>query len=365
MTLFDKTETEIKNEILEEIKANIPQITNFNTGGVMRGFIEIIAKFIKSIYDLLNLVFKNAFLKTASGIWLDMKCAELGLYRFEARRTKGYIVFERDFATTNINIPAGTIVQSRTMSNGKKYRYFTTQNIVFLQGQTSINVEVEAELPGAEYNLPAYSIVELVNPIAGIDRIYNIADWIVYPGLDEENDENLKKRYLLKWQSISGVNLAAYESWAKDVLGVDQVIVIPVGSGAGTVDIVITSISGDASDELINDVKRTIDEKKPYGVDVYVYRPNPVLIDISILLKLQYFANETFVIQSTTEKIYEYFRNLKIGQDFIISDLISYIKTKEIKDIVIINPIQNINVNLKEIAKINSLNITTQIEQEI
>ncbi len=365
MELFNKTETEIKNEIFEEIKANIPQITNFNTGGVMRGFIEIVAKFIKAIYDLLNLVFQNAFVQFASGIWLDMKCAEIGLYRFEARKAKGYIVFERDEATSNVNIPAGTIVQSRTMSNGKKYRYFTTQNVVLLQGQTSINVPVEAKLAGVEYNLPPNSIVELVNPIAGIDRIYNEADWITVAGLDEETDESLRKRYYLQWQSVSGATLASYESWARSVAGINQVVVIPVGSGGGTVDVVITSVTGEASDELLQEVKNAIDERKPYGVDIYVYRPAEVAIDLAILLKLYSFANETQVVQQVTEKIYKYFTNIKIGQDFVISDFVSYIKTSEIKDVVITSPATNIEINAKEIAKLNNISISTQFELEI
>ncbi len=363
--LFDKTETQIKQELFEEIKTNIPQITNFNSGGVMRGFIEILAKFIKAIYDLLNLVFQNAFVQTASGIWLDMKCAELDLYRFEAKKTKGYVVFERDETAGNVNIPAGTILQSRTMSNGKKYRYFTTQNVVLAEGAANIMVEVEAELPGSEYNLPPNSIVELVNPIAGIDRVYNTYNWIVETGLDEETDESLRKRYYLKWQSISGATMSAYESWARNVEGVNQVVVIPVGRGGGTVDVVITAVTGEASDELLQEVKNAIDERKPYGVDVCVYRPTWVEVSISLHLKLYNWADEAAVTQQVTEKVYSYFANIKIGQDFILTDLINVIKTKDIKDVVIINPVSNIGVNAKEIAKLVNLSITTEVVEEI
>jgi len=365
MNLFDKKENEIKNEIFEEVKANIPQITNFNSGGVMRGFIEIVAKFIKAIYDLLNLVFQNAFVQTASGIWLDMKCAEVNVYRFPATKTKGKVMFERDDANSNVNITAGTILQSRIMSNGKRYRFFTTQNVVLLEGETNLLVEVEAELPGAEYNLPPNSITELVNPIAGIDRVYNPADWIITSGLDEETDESLRNRYYLAWQSISGANLKAYENWARSVAGVGQVLVIPVGRGGGTVDVVITSITGEASDELLQQVKDTIDSKKPFGVDVYVYRPTNVFIDLNFTLKLYSFADEPKVLQEITEKIYQYFNNIKIGQDFVLSDFISYIKAKEIKDIVFISPASNVVINAKEIAKLNTLLITTEFEEEI
>lgn len=358
--LFNKTENEIREEIFHEVRKLLPQITYFNEGGVLRGFLEIVARFIKVIYDLLNIVFENAFVQTASGIWLDMKCAEIGLYRFEARKTKGMVVFERDNTTTNIHIPAGTIVQSKTMPDGKKYRFFTNNPAVLRADQAFVMVEVEAELPGTAYNLPPYTITEITTPLPGIDRIYNRPDWITQPGLDAETDESLRQRYKLAWQSISGTTLSAYESWARSVPGVAQVAVIPVGRGGGTVDVVITSVSGEASDELLLSVKQAIDDRKPFGVDVYVYRPEPVAIDVSLSLVLFSFADEENVLQSMQEKVYNLFSAMPIGKDFVLSEFVASVRQEGVKDIQILSPQTNITVNVKQIAKLRNLSIAVE-----
>jgi len=355
--LFDKTENEIREEIFQEVRKQLPQITHFNEGGVLRGFIEIVARFIKVIYDLLNVVFDNAFVQTASGVWLDMKCVEVNIYRFEARKTRGKVVFERDSTEGNVNIPKGTLISSRTMSDGKKYNFFTTDSFVLLEGQPSAMVEVEAELAGTAYNLPPYTITEIISPLPGIDRIYNLPDWIVQPGLDEESDESMRQRYKLAWQSVPCATLSAYESWARSVPGVNQVAIIPVGRGGGTVDVVITSVSGEASDEILVSVKQVIDDRKPFGVDVYVYRPEPVIIDISLSLVLFSYADESLVIQNIQEKVYNYFNAMAIGKDFVLSEFITFIRQKETKDIKILSPQTNVIVNVKQIAKLGTLSI--------
>ncbi len=284
-----KSKDDIRLDLFNEAKANLPKITNYNSGGVFRTFLEIVAEAVYSFYVLLSNVIRQAFVQTAEGGWLDLKCEEIGITRKPATKTEGIVVFSRENADpVNIVIPSGTILKTKTDSKGKEYRFFTTEETILSSGSTSVNVPVVAEFEGAAYNVGANTITELVSAIPGIDSVNNETNWITKEGTDQETDEDLRERYYLKWEELArGSTKMAYVGYTKEVNGVVDVEVDDSWPrGQGTVDIYITGTNGMPTQTLIDEVQAVINDKKPICSDALVKAPEPVVLNATFNIEI-------------------------------------------------------------------------------
>jgi len=264
-------------EAVQRLREAGSPITNLNPGGVFRTFLEIGAQGLADLHGLLEQVVAQGYVRTATGRWLDLKAAELGLQRQAARRTEGRIRFWREEAGTEVRIPAGTILATQTSPGGDRLRYQTIAEAVLPSEALSVLVPVAAETPGARYNLPVGQVSEILTPIPGIDGISQDPDWITLPGADEEPDERLRQRCLLRWAELGGATRDAYIAWAMAVPGVADVQVLDrFPRGPGTVDVVILGPSGLPGNDLVAAVQAHVDARRPICADVLVRGPRPV-----------------------------------------------------------------------------------------
>jgi uncharacterized phage protein gp47/JayE len=142
---------------------------------------------------LINHALPNAFLKHATGIWLDLLAWAVDVERKAATKAAGNLLFSRVDTTGEAVVEAGILVATPAI-NGVVYRVTTTEETTLADGEVSALVPVEAEYTGTAYNLgPGYYTV-LPEPVAGIDAVTNESDWISVAGADEESDESLRLR---------------------------------------------------------------------------------------------------------------------------------------------------------------------------
>ena len=135
-----KTFSEIVIDMLGKVAART-KLTNFNIGSVIRTLVEIFGGAVAELYEFIAQALNQGFLDTASGYWLNLKAREYGIERKPATYTFGNVVFGRDVPkTTNVSIPAGTIVATLKDQVGNEYRY-VTQEVVILR---ALNTEVTA-----------------------------------------------------------------------------------------------------------------------------------------------------------------------------------------------------------------------------
>ena len=76
-------------EVVGSILASFGQrtnLTNFNTGSVIRTLTEVYAVVVTELYAFGAEMLKQGFLDTATGFWLDRKAKEYGLTRKPADR---------------------------------------------------------------------------------------------------------------------------------------------------------------------------------------------------------------------------------------------------------------------------------------
>lgn len=135
----------------------------------------------------------NTFLRYASGQWLDVFAWGVDVKRKPAATASGRVVFTRASASGDLTIPQGTLVESPDIG-GVIYRVQTVREEVIPHGQLGVTAEVQAEKPGAAYNLgPGYYSI-LTRPVPGVVSVTNGADWLTAPGADVESDEALRLR---------------------------------------------------------------------------------------------------------------------------------------------------------------------------
>ena len=279
-----KTEDQIYEDLDSYATDECPQITNRARGGVFRSILAIVAKGLAYLYQQISGAIDMALADTSEGEYLGRIAQGVGISRKQAQKTKGYVVFGRHQAGGDVNIPKGTIVSTETDSSGNRYRYMTTSDATLAAGELTVSVEVEAENAGVAYNAGAHTITVLETPVAGVDYVDNEPDWIVQTGTDTETDDELRERISLRWAAIAtGGPIEWYQAWAKEVCGVKDVFVYALQPrGEGTVDVVITSVSGAPSPELIQQVQQILDERKPLCADVLVKGPTEILFDCEI-----------------------------------------------------------------------------------
>lgn len=291
MSFFNVTESQIKTDLYNKVKKNLQtkKITNYNVGGILRGFIEIVGYFIYLFYQLLEKIFLNVFAHSATeDIWLDEKVAEIGLERNPATKAEGNFVCGREtLDTTNIIIDAGKIIKTETDSTGNQYSYEVTEETILPANTLEILVPVKSLGTGTSYNIVGGTNVKLANPIDGIDFVTVPTDWTTTPAEDKETNKDLYERYKIKWQSENEGGVAYYKTLALSVAGVKDVSVVPTMNGAGTLGVIITSTAGPASAELVTAVQTLINDNLYFdGIVVTVAAAEELSHTIDIVFDL-------------------------------------------------------------------------------
>jgi len=354
-----------------------PKITNYNVGGVYRTLLEVNSELIKQLYDLLKEhIVPNLFVVTARGSWLDLHAAGLGIERKPAKKAVGYVLFRREDTSGNVLIPKGTIIKTPPNIFGEELRYITIEEKVLQDGQSEIAVKVESEETGAKYNVGEGMISILTTYIPGIDSVYNSPDWLIEEGTDQEDDESLRQRCILRWATLSLQIADYYKYWA---LSIDGVVDVEIDDqhprGQGTVDVYIVSTAGLPTSDLITKVQEVMNIKKTPAADVLVKAPTPKAIDIDITIYTYPGFTEIDLIKAEAERrinalfvyneeyksvIFDYDnRRFRISKDVTISSLIyPLMEIAGVSKVEINSPSADVPVAKGELPVINSLNVT-------
>ena len=362
-----KTLTECKIELINQIKILqqnelLPAVLNFNRG-IFRGLIEVWAYGLERLYNYIAQMMEQIFPITASGEYLDKHCDQIGLQRIKATKTLGWVCFTRDHANNTIIIPKDTIVQTKIDNTGNQIQFKTIEKSVIAANQKNCKTQVECLNYGYIGNVPGLSITEISTPIQDV-TVLNNSDWIISEGIDDENDEQLKNRYVLAWKGISGCNISAYKSWVyseKGVLSCEIITGHP--RGQGTIDIIVLGMAGMPSNDLINRIQNTINIKKPLNDNVLVKSPNAIdcNINLNVQLKNGYDESSTIIeIKNQILALFDYSNEncLKIGETLYLDRLIYVIMaTGKVDSIDWVSPTTDIQVQKDELVILQSLEI--------
>jgi len=280
--------TNLRDTKIAELKNAGFAITNFNSGGVFYFLLMIVLQIYIEIIEFFRSVLNNMFVSHATGIWLKLKAADFSKKQKAALKTQGNVTVSRTAAGEAITIEKGHVFKTEKDINGDTLRYFVTNDTVLQKDVLSTTVPVEAEIAGGKYNVAAGKITQSLTNMDGIDAVTNTSGWITREGCDDEDLESLRDRILNAWSELATTSTAAkYKSVCE---AVDGVLFVRVNDqhprGQGTIDIVVTSSTGSATDallELVNTAASKI--KGPYD-DVLVKSSTTTTLAIDIIVTI-------------------------------------------------------------------------------
>ena len=244
--------------ILQTMLNRVPSGLDKREGSIIYDAIAPAAAELAQLYIELDVVMNETFADTASGEYLDRRCAERGLIRKEAT----YTTVQGVFTPSNID------VVGERFRCGEYYYIATAQDTLVCEQSGSSANGITGQLIPVDY-------IEGLET-ASITRV-------VIPGEDEETDEHLRERYFnsLSSQAFGG-NITDYKEKTNAIDGVGGVKVTPIWNGGGTV--LLTIVASDFSvptDTLIGSVQTQIDGIAPIGHIVTVKGVNGAIINIT------------------------------------------------------------------------------------
>lgn len=235
-------------------------ITNFHSGGIFYTMLMIVLRVKIELIQLLRTVLNNLFVSHATGVWLDLKMADYSKKRKKAQKTQGLVTVSRlDAEGEAVKIPKGTVFKTVQDINGEELRFFALEAAVLQKGAQTVEVPVEAEIEGTRYNVPQEQITRTLTYLGEIS-VSNARDWITREGSDTEGDESARTRTLRSWSELA--QRAIEDTFVNTAESVPGVLFAQADClhprGQGTVDVIVTGTAGEATEGLLNDVRKAV-----------------------------------------------------------------------------------------------------------
>lgn len=250
-------EDELAAQLQEELAAEGFAVTSYRPGGVFYTLLRVIIRGYTGIIRLCRELIGNSYVTHADADWLDLKAADYSKVRKTAVKALGNVTLTRKTAADALRIYRGHVFKTARDVNGEELRYFCTEDTVWPRGALSVCVPVEAERAGARYNVPAGQLCRSLTYLDGVDTITNAADWLTREGSDDEDTESFRARVLRSWAELSAK--PTRDKLLNVCEAVPGVLYARVEDdhprGQGTVDVIVTGTAGEATAQLLEQVR--------------------------------------------------------------------------------------------------------------
>lgn len=340
----DERKSKIKEIIISETGLN-----NFSENAIIFSIFTILHKIVNVIYENLISLLKQTNILTATDFFLDMHASLIGLSRNKSVKAKRYFI-GHSYGTG--------IIRNGSFINvvNTDLRYKVTEDTSF-GANVDILIPVEAEFEGTKYNISNGYALKTGKVINGLDSV-SIPDgdeYLLTSGLDEEEDESLRTRLLNKWVIASDeAPPSKYIMVAKSVIGVDDVKIVRIPRGSGSLDIIINVIDGEDQEAVRLEVINAVNDAIGIARDVGVILSENHLIDIDI--SFSSIVNTENQVRTVIE---EFFRDSKIGESKKLANLYSFVFNHSSLNLqsLIIEPNEDFIIETNKVIKLNILNI--------
>lgn len=335
---------EDREQILNRILNNIPDRYDKSKGLFPYDFSKATAIEFVNFYLKLEDVKNKLDVENLSGEELE---------RFVYQRTGTVTRKPATKATEMVVISGseGAKISKGDLVGADTVNFISTENKT-IDATGQMRVIVECEEYGTIGNVPARTINSFPVSIPGLVDVYNPEPFT--NGYNAESDDELRERYYEKLQRPAKAgNKYHYEQWAKEVVGVGGVRVVPRWRASETtatvksildtillngiytddevqsiintaienalsVKVVLIDSNGQpASQELINNVFNHIESQRPFGAYPTVASANPVTVDISATLILAEGYTDLQVKENISKNISEYLKSIAFKTNYI------------------------------------------------
>lgn len=358
---------ELRDSMIEDLKNEGFVISNFHSGGIFHTMLMIVLRVRIEFVELLRLVLNSMFLSHAKGVWLDIKAVDFSKKRKQAQKTQGYVTISRSDAKGEaVRIAKGHVFKTAKDVNGQELRFFAREDTVLQRGVLSTDIPVEAELEGSRYNVPAGQITKSLLFLDGVETITNGDHWITREGSDTETDESFRARGLRSWSELA--QRAIHDTYVNVCEEVNGVLYVTVDDqhprGQGTIDVVVTSEAGPASESLLNEVRAVCETIKAPDDDVLVKSAEPVVQPISLTVTIPAALNQEELAASVEAAIMDL---LKIRQrrelhELTHADIIYKVKSElpSIRNVTVTEPEADLFLDKGKVILPGEITVTVQ-----
>lgn len=337
---FEIIKTETRTARMVEWFAGIcSTITDFLPGSKVRSKFETVAVEMEAQdYAFMQALRKAIPIATYQAFGFSLQ---------PATKASGMVTFTGAPTSSNITIPAGTLVSTTSTSTPKTYA--TTQDVTMLIGQTTVQAPVVCTSPGVFGNTPSASITRMNTTINGITAVTNVA--AINNGKDRETEEQRRIRFIEYVSTLSRGTIAAVEYGAKTAMIFNEdgevvetvanaVVYEPFMHGAnepvGVFRIYIYNGYGDTSDELVAATQQAVDGYvtesgtkipgwKAAGVICQVLKATETTLDITASVFIRSGYDTGSIENLVTTAFDQYIGAIGIGKPFIYNELIERI----------------------------------------
>ena len=261
-------------------------------------------------------VLGQSFPQTAAGVYLDRHGAMRGIVRQASSRATGQLTFRLSNAQTGaVSVEIGTVC----MTEGT-VRFRTTEPGTIPAGEISVTVAAEAVEAGSSGNVGAGTVHVLTACPVAVTAVTN--EEAFTGGLSEETDEELRQRILDSFQRLpNGANAAYYQQVAMSHAGVAAAQVVGRARGIGTVDVYITTEAGVPSEELVEEVRADLQEKREIAVDVSVCVPTKKTVNVAVAVQSADNVEFQTVKAEVESALTNFFSGKLLGQPILLAEL--------------------------------------------
>lgn len=343
--------TENEERILKKIEDMTESISyNTSKGSFARDIISSVAiEMVKEEDDYSEQLDKR-LIDTATGIDLDVTCADKALKRKDATKATGEVKI------TGVNgsiIKKGYIViNSSTATEYEVLEEKTIENI-------STTVKIRCNKAGIIGNCEVGQINKFGEEYTGLSKVENLKN--ISNGKDIETDEEFRTRVLdyIRKPRISW-NQYVFEDKAKEVEKVEHAHCIPRFNGAGTVKLVITEKNTETvSEELKKKVKDYIDLEIISDINLVIEGVQINKVDIVIKGTISSDFNDEAAKTKLIEVLNNFFFENLFKQKIYYFDIVEVIQHSgcitKIGDITVAGNRNDIALNENKLCKVNNI----------
>ncbi|MFD3272458.1 baseplate J/gp47 family protein [Paenibacillus dendritiformis] len=355
--LQEDTEEVIRDRMLSRLPVSLDR----SEGSFPWDVLEPAAIELTQAADWAKEVLRRAFASTTFGPYLDERCAEHGVSRRPAAKARSTDKRIRFTGKPGAAVPGGYVIATESTESTPALLYRVIHGISLAENGEGFT-DVEALDAGRSGNVPAGAIRHLSEPVPGITAVTNLT--ALEGGTDEESDDSLRERFLLKVRTPTGSgNKSDYEQWALSIPGVGGVQVIPLWAGPGTVKVVLLDEARQAaSPVIVEQVETFIKNVCPIGATVTVAPATEIPIQLSVTVTLAGDLTAEQVQQKIEDGLRNYLKTLAFDDPVvrytrianIILDIPSVI---DYKNLLVNGGEGNIAVALGDVAVLGTVSV--------
>ncbi|MDR0637590.1 MAG: baseplate J/gp47 family protein [Spirochaetaceae bacterium] len=296
----------------------------------MRGFIEVLAGVVFFIYKTaINPIYANATLDGATGVFLSFWGLALGVVRKSDNKAAGSFT---GHSYGEGNVPSGSWI----VLDGTELRYKVTAKTAFT-ADSDFAIPVEAEFSGSDYNIGSGMPLRITRVVNGLNSVTVPENWQSTLGENTEEDDSYRERVKNRWRSQTlGDTKETYKFYAETVAGVRAAKIIRTPRGPGSTDVIIASVTGLPTPELLAGVEAALYDHELMGFDVQVKAP--AVTNIAIVIEFSGEADEADIALIAEG----YVHDLGIGGRFALKDLYALYEPLGLATVEIVSPSRDV-----------------------